>query len=551
MATMNEPPSTSGFRKLREMLGPPRISDEARQEVVDGILEGAFATRRFYVLLSLSTTIAALGLLSNSTAVIIGAMIVAPLMGPILGLALGMVSANHVFERKSLLAEVTGVILSIAIGYCIGLFPIHPGAGSEMLARTSPTIYDLGIALASGLAGGYASVNKGINSALAGVAVSVALVPPLATCGLFLSMADWKHSLGAFLLFVANFFCIQMAAATVFWIFGLHRQQAIQQSGVWRYRLKFVPSLIAVLAMSWFMTGTLIGLVQGQQFESRFKKRLNEQISQRTGGRLDQVLDRQPLGDGYMVVASALTPKVLDAEQVRQIEDDLKSHLKVNVALTLRSVVSQDMDHSGRVFYNERDRDQATRSREVAAALDKAKQIISSYLHSVPGATLTSLEQSLAEGSVILEAFVDVPSPIVSSQVGEMEDMLSAQLDNPIRLIVRSAATTVTDRTGDLFLPEPERQPRIDPDQAKLEERIATILRSRMTQKPARRVAAVEVLSAENILKIKATVEATQPVRPEEVAKIQTDLRKFVDPRIALSIRTNLGSVADADGWSR
>lgn len=528
---------------------PKKLEEAEKKAITDGILEGAFSTKRFYVLLTLSTTIAALGLLANSGAVIIGAMIIAPLMGPILGLALGMVNADHMVERKSLLAELLGIASAIAIGYVIGLVPLHPGAGSEMLARTSPTVYDIGIALASGLAGAYASVNRQVNSALAGVAISVALVPPLATCGLFLAVGDYEKSLGAFLLFAANFFCIQTAAAIVFWIFRLDRDSHVETSKSLKYKMKFVPGIIAVIAMGWFMTGTLVNLVKGQQFEAALRIRLNEQITRRTGGRLDQILERQKTGKGYRIVASALTPKVLDAAQVRQIEDDLKAHLNQDLSLIVRSVVSQDMDRSGRVFFNEQDREESARSGLAAAELDNAKRIISEDLRAVPGATLTSLERTQTDETYVFSASVDVPTPITSSQVAETEKSLAEALGHPVRLIVCSSATTFTDRSGNLYVPEPEQPTSEDFRMTRLKQRITEIVARLIALKPARSVTSVDVVDQDGTLLITVQVQATQPVRPQEVLKIQSELMVDIGQHLQLSVRTKLESVANARDW--
>jgi uncharacterized hydrophobic protein (TIGR00271 family) len=158
----------------------------------------------YYVLLSLSVVIATLGLFANSAATIIGAMIVAPLMGPILGIAFSMIMANRRLLRRSTLSLVTGSFMSIAIAAIIcqlvGIETLTP----EITARTSPNLLDLGVALAAGSAGAFAFCRRDIADALPGVAIAVALVPPLSVIGIGIALNLQQVTFGASLLFLTN-----------------------------------------------------------------------------------------------------------------------------------------------------------------------------------------------------------------------------------------------------------------------------------------------------------------------------------------------------------
>lgn len=182
----------------------------------------------FYFMLTLATMIATLGLLSNSAATIIGAMIVAPLMGPITSLAYGIVTADYKLWSRSMLTTFTGMLAVIAISavtaHAIGVRVL----GGEILARTNPTLLDLGVAIAAGGAGGFALTRKSIGNALAGVAIAVALVPPLCVTGIGLGLgsdiavgvglspSDVDIRIGAFLLFATNLVGIVVSAGMVF-----------------------------------------------------------------------------------------------------------------------------------------------------------------------------------------------------------------------------------------------------------------------------------------------------------------------------------------------
>lgn len=177
---------------------------------------GADPSPTYYVLLSLSVIIATLGLLSDSSATIIGAMIVAPLMGPILGIAFSMVLANRRLLRRSSLALVTGVLLAIAIAALIsrmiGIETLTP----EISARVRPTLIDLGVALAAGGAGAFALSRRAISDALPGVAIAVALVPPLSVVGIGIATVSQQVTFGALLLFLTNLLGIIFSGGLVF-----------------------------------------------------------------------------------------------------------------------------------------------------------------------------------------------------------------------------------------------------------------------------------------------------------------------------------------------
>jgi uncharacterized hydrophobic protein (TIGR00271 family) len=203
------------------------LDDGQRQRIVRGLFHDGprlirFA-RRFAALMTLSVLIAVMGLLADSTAVVIGAMLVAPLMSPVLGAAAALVLG---WPRKFLRQLTISAIGSIgAIGLAAAtsfIVPWNPDPlPAEVLARTSPNLLDLGIALAAGAAGAYAQVRRAASDALTGVAVAVALVPPLAVVGICLELQQWDLALGAFLLFLANVAGIIMSAAVTFLICGL------------------------------------------------------------------------------------------------------------------------------------------------------------------------------------------------------------------------------------------------------------------------------------------------------------------------------------------
>ena len=176
----------------------------------------AESSYNYYALLFLSGAIATLGLLSNSTATVIGAMIVAPLMGPITGMAFAMVMANRRLLKRSSLSLLLGCLLTVGtaavLSHIIGIDSLTP----EISARTKPTLIDLGVALAAGAVGALAKSRRGIGDALPGVAIAVALVPPLSVIGIGIAFASPSVFWGSLLLFLTNLVGIIFSGGVVF-----------------------------------------------------------------------------------------------------------------------------------------------------------------------------------------------------------------------------------------------------------------------------------------------------------------------------------------------
>ena len=173
------------------------VTAERARIVQQDIAEGSEPGMRFYILVVVSTMIAGFGLVMNSTAVVIGAMLVAPLMTPIFGMALALVRSDAHLLGRAGRAEIAGVVAAILMGFLLG--KIYPGLEPtpEMLARTQPQLFDLLVAIFSGFAGAYALVDEKISPALPGVAIATAIVPPLANTGLCFAVGAYAGGVGS------------------------------------------------------------------------------------------------------------------------------------------------------------------------------------------------------------------------------------------------------------------------------------------------------------------------------------------------------------------
>ncbi len=202
----------------------PQLDKSDRVQLVDRLQSGAAFDFDFLSLIALSTIIAALGLLDDSAAVVIGAMLVAPLMTPLVGMGFALIQANERLMKTSIRSVLLGFAVAFSIGAVLGLtvstFTSLP-VSAQMASRDSPSIVDLFVALFSGVAGAYAMSRPNLISALPGVAIAAALVPPIATSGMALTMGDFTLSFGALLLFFTNIVAIVLGTAVTFWGVGI------------------------------------------------------------------------------------------------------------------------------------------------------------------------------------------------------------------------------------------------------------------------------------------------------------------------------------------
>lgn len=207
-----------------------RANLEQLQQCQMELLDESTLNTSYLILIIGSCAIATFGLLANSVAVIIGAMIVAPLMLPIRGLAFGALEGNVVLFRRGVVAVLVGTILAVVIAYSLGLLVQLPSYGSEIFARSEPTLLDLGIAVAAGTISGYAKIEPKISGSLAGTAIAVALMPPICVIGLGIAQSNWTLSLGATLLYLTNLLGITLSCMLTFFLAGytpLHQARKV------------------------------------------------------------------------------------------------------------------------------------------------------------------------------------------------------------------------------------------------------------------------------------------------------------------------------------
>ena len=246
-------------------------------EVRVKIEANALPSKMYFIMNILSAIIASYGLVTNSAAVVIGAMLVAMMLGPITGVALAIIDHRMPLLWKSLFTVIAGVSLVVLVGFLIGLLHNDQPLTAEILSRTQPTSMDLMIALAGGTAGAYAMVSPHLSVAVVGVAVATALVPPLAASGILFAHSEMQLGLGALLLAITNIIAIQFTNALVLWLLGFRRlvDDDYQSNTYLTFLRRNAVTLLLLAGLGTYLTINLQTNAKQQVFESSTKEAIN------------------------------------------------------------------------------------------------------------------------------------------------------------------------------------------------------------------------------------------------------------------------------------
>jgi len=320
------------------------VTRERRAEVQIQLRDSSSPDFDFFLLVVLSCVIATLGLLINSPAVIIGAMLVAPLMSPIIGLGLASLTGDAKLFRNAGIALARGAIAAILIATFVTLInrwlPFLPlqELPNEVLSRTRPTPIDMTIALAGGMAAAFALAMPSISAALPGVAIATALMPPLCTVGVGIAMGRWDVAGGALLLFITNAVTIAFAAMLVFSAVGF---------GVKREDGHIVPRALVVTASFTLVLLIPLTWLSVQFFRDATDNRLiNEVVSQEISRFDAELADLQVANQNntFQITLTVRTSVPLSYEDVTQLQKDIALQLQKPVSVVVNQVFAARLD---------------------------------------------------------------------------------------------------------------------------------------------------------------------------------------------------------------
>jgi uncharacterized hydrophobic protein (TIGR00271 family) len=325
----------------------PPVTKERVAEVQLQLRESSTPDFDYFVLVLLSCMIATFGLLIDSAATIIGAMLVAPLMSPILGIGLASIRGDTTLLRDAGTALLRGALLAVALSIVITWFNnLLPFVSvqdlpAEVLSRTRPTPIDLGVALAGGLAATFALVQPNLSAALPGVAIATALMPPLCVIGIGIALGDWEVARGAALLFLTNAVTIAASSTFLFYITGFNLGRRQEGKTIPRsLQISIVLIIILLAPLGW----TSYRFVQEASLNREINQVVREEVDQ-IGAELDSLTwVEDPEEDLLVIEVTLLVTTPMRYANSVEMQDAIARRLQRTVQLRINQVNYAQLD---------------------------------------------------------------------------------------------------------------------------------------------------------------------------------------------------------------
>jgi uncharacterized hydrophobic protein (TIGR00271 family) len=323
------------------------LDENHQKNILDNIRTAASPGFDYFFLVILSSAIATLGLVNNSSAVIIGAMLIAPLMSPIIGVGLGSITADVKLARDSISALILGALVSILLSALLTLGNIHlqivPSlieVPNEVMARTQPSLNDLIIALAGGLVAAYSLSQPHLSAALPGVAIATALMPPLSTIGIGIALSRWDIAGGATLLFFTNAVTIAFASTLIFFLEGFGRGQ--RKADRKKPKTLLITAILTALLLvplgvlgAKFVSEAQENRLINNVIETEIAEFSNAELMELSVNRTDQELQLE------ITILSSSPPTYA---QVVTLQEALVTHLGKSVSLVVNHIHTETID---------------------------------------------------------------------------------------------------------------------------------------------------------------------------------------------------------------
>lgn len=329
------------FRRFREV--PTQRREEVTRELIINSIPGV----DFFILVVLSSCIATLGLITNSSAVIIGAMLVAPLMSPIISLGLASITGDGDVLRSSFAALIRGALLAVLLSGILTLtntylpFVSLQEVPYEVLSRTRPTPIDLFIAIAGGMAAAYCISQPQLSAALPGVAIATALLPPLCTVGVGIALARWDIALGASLLFITNAIAIAFASALVLFLVGFGPSPRMPERQLPR---NLVLSALLTLALLVPLSYLSVQFFQRASLDRKVSSIVADEIAKMDNTELIELSNEISEDQTINLDITIRTSKKLTYEQVVALQEAIVNQLNKPVSLVVNQMLAEQLD---------------------------------------------------------------------------------------------------------------------------------------------------------------------------------------------------------------
>lgn len=318
----------------------PKLTRREQAKVYRGVYKGAQPDTDYFVMMGLAAMIATYGLLQGSTAVIIGAMLVAPLFTPILAISLAIVRGDIRLLKIAFESALKGIALAIGLAVLLTVLSPLRSVTHEITARINPNLFDLAVALVSGAAGAYAIAREDVSTALPGVAIAAALVPPLGVIGIGIAMWDVNIAGGASLLFITNLIAIAFAGAITLLLLGFRPTPGAEQKA--RLRFGLTTSLVMLIAIMIPLAIVFINTARESQTYQVVETTLQNYVETSPSLRLVQ-FDISEDDDEVYVDVTFNTLSAFSEDMAKNLRNDLVQALDRPVTLHIVSIPAEDI----------------------------------------------------------------------------------------------------------------------------------------------------------------------------------------------------------------
>jgi uncharacterized hydrophobic protein (TIGR00271 family) len=536
---VREPASRTSWQQAwwRALTEIGSVTPERRGVVLEDIREGSNPTAIYYALLGISELIAGFALIVDSDATLIGANVVAPLMTPIFGVSLGLMRGELRLLSRALRAEFGGAAFGVALCFALGSMPFMGEPSEALLAQTRPTLIDLFVASLAGFAGVLAMIDERISPALPGVAIATALNPPIAAIGLCLACGAYQGAWGAFVLFFANVLAILVVGAVLFLVSGFVTRAEIGSLGGLARR--FAAALIGLALVAGLLTSYLYRLVQTLRTESAISAVLDEALAREPNTALVKVEFSRGEG-GVAVISTVNTPRVLDPERVKRMEDELRERLGEPVRLFLRCSVTKDVSATGstniRPYLNLDGKVTEAPLTPSMRLLQQAEQVAREVASTRPNLHVIDVQIVELESRPVVVISLESTREPKTRDVARFERMLQDRLGEPsLRVVVRRNTTTDLTSKGPILLGEahfgtatPEEEAR----RAAAEQAV----RSNLEAIPNMFAEAVDAVLRDGGWSVRAEVVGPRVLTPSEVRGVEVRSAKAIGAPVVLIV---------------
>jgi len=528
------------------------VSPKRRGQVIRDTTTDSIPRPLYYVLLLASSGIAAFGLLANSAAVVIGAMLVSPLMAPIFGIALALSRGDLKLLRNAMIAEFGGVFLIMGFSYILGMLPFALEVTPEMMARTHPSLLDLFVAALAGLAGGLAMVDERTSPALPGVAIATSLTPPLATSGLSLAFGAYAGAWGAFLLFFANFLTILAIAAAIFILAGFVTRAELGTRV--DFLKRFSVAGVGLLAVAAILTQQLVTTIDTWRLKKAIVNTIEQNLKDDPGVRLARVIYDKVTSSSLNVLATVNTPRPISPLRVKEIQKAISDEVHREINLFVRCSITYDVAPAGWAnllpAVNLDGKFVAMNVSPAVRMTETAEQVLREIVSRRQAFELQDVQLVQLPIGPVIVATVSGSSLPVPLQIKYAEEVIRKRLNNDnLTLLVKASVTNNITAKGRVLLGNAQFVP-MGPEDTSVQQQLEANGRIGLEQLKDTFVQGIDAEKVGEGWEVRAEVVSANVPQPADVTKVEKGLAAIAGTKLTLSVLIPNGLIVESKGFT-